>query len=56
MSAGAGQNMEPSYPKFFGNNALVHDTAGLSPRVALWRQDLWEFAPLLFQEGAKGTQ
>jgi len=22
----------------------------------LWRQDLWEFAPLLFQEGVKGTQ
>ena len=22
----------------------------------LWRQDLWEFAPLLFQDGVKGTQ
>ena len=22
----------------------------------LWRQDLWEFAPLLFQDGSKGTQ
>ena len=22
----------------------------------LWRQDLWEFAPLLFQDGPRGTQ
>jgi enterochelin esterase-like enzyme len=22
----------------------------------LWRQDLWEFAPLLFQNGPRGTR
>ena len=93
MSAGGGQNLEGSYPKFFGNNAvaakqmrLVWLSAGdgdfalngtkaldevltksdvkhrLTIRPGyrhewrLWRQDLWEFAPLLFQEGMKGTQ
>jgi len=93
MSAGAGQNVEASYPKFFGSNAaaarqmkLIWLSAGdadfalngtkaldevltkngikhpLTIRPGyrhewrLWRQDLWEFAPLLFQEGKGGTQ
>ena len=93
MSAGAGQNVEASYPKFFANSAAaakqwkllwlgVGDAdfalngtkaldevlnkhgvkhpltirAGYRHEWRLWRQDLWEFAPLLFQEGAKGTQ
>ena len=86
MSAGAGQNVEQAYPKFFGGGAaaakqltLVWISAGdgdfalngtkaldevltkndikhtLTIRPGyrhewrLWRQDLWEFAPLLFQ-------
>ena len=93
MSAGGGQNLEASYPKFFDNNAaaakqmkLIWLGAGdgdfalpgtktldevltkngvkhpLTIRPGyrhewrLWRQDLWEFAPLLFQEGRAGTQ
>ena len=93
MSAGAGQNVEASYPKFFANSAAaakqwkllwlgagdadfaLNGTKALDEVLnkhgvkhpltirpgyrhewRLWRQDLWEFAPLLFQEGAKGTQ
>jgi enterochelin esterase family protein len=93
MSAGGGQNLEASYPKFFANNAaaakqmklmwlgvgdgdfaLKGMTAldelltkhgvkhayvvrpGYRHEWRLWRQDLWEFAPLLFQDGPKGTQ
>jgi enterochelin esterase family protein len=93
MSAGAGQNVEASYPKLFANSAaaakqwkLLWLSAGdadfaLNGTKALdevltkngvkhplliragyrhewrqWRQDLWEFAPLLFQDTAKGTQ
>ena len=93
MSAGAGQNVEASYPKFFANGAAaakqwkllwlgvgdadfalngtkaldevlnkhgvkhaLNIRAGYRHEWRLWRQDLWEFAPLLFQEGAKGTQ
>ena len=93
MSAGAGQNVEASYPKFFANGAAaakqwkllwlgagdadfaLNGTKALDEVLnkhgvkhpltirpgyrhewRLWRQDLWEFAPLLFQEGAKGTQ
>ena len=92
MSAGAGQNVEASYPKFFANSAAaakqwkllwlgagdadfaLNGTKALDEVLTkhgvkhplnirpgyrhewrLWRQDLWEFAPLLFQEGAKGT-
>ena len=92
MSAGGGQNLEASYPKFFGNSAsaakqmkllwlgagdgdfALNGTKALDDVLTkngvkhsltirpgyrhewrLWRQDLWEFAPLLFQEGAKGT-
>ncbi len=93
MSAGAGQNVEASYPKFFANSAAAakqwkllwlgvgdadfalngtkaldevlnkhgvkHPLSirpGFRHEWRLWRLDLWEFAPLLFQEGAKGTQ
>ena len=93
MSAGAGQNVEASYPKFFANGAAaakqwkllwlgvgdadfaLNGTKALDEVLnkhgvkhpltirpgyrhewRLWRQDLWEFAPLLFQEGSKGTQ
>ena len=93
MSAGAGQNVEASYPKFFANSAAaakqwkllwlgagdadfalngtkaldevlnkhavkhpLNIRPGYRHEWRLWRQDLWEFAPLLFQEGAKGTQ
>ena len=93
MSAGAGQNVEASYPKFFANSAAaakqwkllwlgvgdadfaLNGTKALDEVLnkhgvkhpltirpgyrhewRLWRQDLWEFAPLLFQEGTKGTQ
>ena len=93
MSAGGGQNLEASYPKFFGNsaaaakqmkllwlgagdgdfalngtkalddvltkNGIKHSLTirpGYRHEWRLWRQDLWEFAPLLFQEGTKGTQ
>ena len=93
MSAGGGQNLEASYPKFFGNNAAaakqmkliwlgvgdgdfaLNGTKALDEVLTkngvkhpltirpgyrhewrLWRQDLWEFAPLLFQEGRAGTQ
>jgi enterochelin esterase family protein len=93
MSAGAGQNVEASYPKFFANSAAaakqwkllwlgvgeadfaLNGTKALDEVLnkhgvkhpltirpgyrhewRLWRQDLWEFAPLLFQDGAKGTQ
>ena len=93
MSAGGGQNLEASYPKFFANNAAAAkqmkliwlgvgdgDFAlngmkaldevltrngvkhpftirpGYRHEWRLWRQDLWEFAPLLFQEGTRGTQ
>ena len=92
MSAGGGQNLEASYPKFFANDAAaakqmrlmwlgvgdgdfalkgmtaldqlltkhgVKHTYIIRPGYRhewrLWRQDLWEFAPLLFQTGAKGT-
>ena len=92
MSAGAGQNVEASYPKFFANSAAaakqwkllwlgagdgdfalngtkaldevltkhgvkhpLNIRAGYRHEWRLWRQDLWEFAPLLFQEGSKGT-
>ena len=91
MSAGAGQNVEQLYPKFFGNGAAAAKSLkllwlgageadfalngtkaldevltknnikhGLTIRPGhrhewrLWRQDLWEFAPLLFQDN-KGT-
>ncbi len=87
MSAGAGQNVEQSYPKFFGNGAeaakqlkllwlgvgdadfalngtkaldevltkhnIKHSLtlrAGYRHEWRLWRQDLWEFVPLLFQD------
>ena len=90
MSAGGGQNLEASYPKFFGSNAaaakqmkllwvgagdgdfalngtkaidevltkngIKHSFTirpGYRHEWRLWRQDLWEFAPLLFQEGAR---
>jgi enterochelin esterase family protein len=93
MSAGGGQNLEASYPKFFGSSAaaakqmkliwvsvgdqdfalkgsqLIDETLtkngvkhkmlirpGYRHEWRLWRQDLWEFAPLLFQNGAGGTQ
>jgi enterochelin esterase-like enzyme len=93
MSAGGGQNLEASYPKFFGNGAaaakqmkLIWVSVGdqdfaLNGSKAIdetmtkngikhsmlirpgyrhewrqWRQDLWEFAPLLFQESKKGTE
>ena len=93
MSAGGGQNLEASYPKFFGNNAAaakqmkliwlavgdgdfaLNGTKAIDEVLTkngvkhpltirpgyrhewrLWRQDLWEFAPLLFQEGRAGTQ
>ena len=93
MSAGGGQNLEASYPKFFGNSAAaakqmkllwlgagdgdfaLNGTKALDDVLTkngvkhsltirpgyrhewrLWRQDLWEFAPLLFQEGTKGTR
>ena len=93
MSAGGGQNLEASYPKFFANNAaaakqmklmwlgvgdgdfaLKGMTAldelltkngvkhayvvrpGYRHEWRLWRQDLWEFAPLLFQDAPRGTQ
>ena len=86
MSAGAGQNVELAYPKFFGNDATaakqlkllwlgvgdgdfaLNGTKALDEVLTknnikhsltvrpgyrhewrLWRQDLWEFAPLLFQ-------
>jgi enterochelin esterase-like enzyme len=92
MSAGGGQNVEASYPKFFANNAAaakqwkllwlgvgdqdfaLNGTKALDEVLTkngikhsllirpgyrhewrLWRLDLWEFAPLLFQDGAKGT-
>jgi enterochelin esterase-like enzyme len=93
MSAGAGQNVEASYPKFFANSAAaakqwkllwlgvgeadfaLNGTKALDEVLnkhgvkhpltirpgyrhewRLWRLDLWEFAPLLFQDGNKGTQ
>ena len=93
MSAGGGQNLEASYPKFFANNAAaakqmkvvwlgvgdgdfaLKGMTGLDELLTkhgvkhtfvvrpgyrhewrLWRQDLWEFAPLLFQDGPRGTQ
>jgi enterochelin esterase-like enzyme len=93
MSAGGGQNLDASYPKFFANNAAaakqmklvwlgvgdgdfalkgmialdelltksgVKHTFVIRPGYRhewrLWRQDLWEFAPLLFQDAARGTQ
>lgn len=92
MSAGGGQNVEASYPKFFENNAAAakqmklvwlgvgdgdfalngmkaldevltkHGVKhpfvirpGYRHEWRLWRQDLWEFAPLLFQNGPRGT-
>jgi enterochelin esterase-like enzyme len=87
MSAGAGQNVEQAYPKFFGNDAAaakqlkllwlgvgdgdfaLNGTKALDEVLTknnikhsltirpgyrhewrLWRQDLWEFVPLLFQD------
>jgi enterochelin esterase-like enzyme len=87
MSAGAGQNVEQAYPKFFGSDAAaakqlkllwlgvgdgdfaLNGTRALAEVLTknnikhslvvrpgyrhewrLWRQDLWEFAPLLFQD------
>jgi enterochelin esterase family protein len=89
MSAGAGQNVEQAYPKFFGNGAAaakqlslfwlgvgdgdfalngtkaldevltkndIKHTLTIRPGYRhewrLWRQDLWEFAPLLFRDQA----
>jgi enterochelin esterase-like enzyme len=93
MSAGGGQNLEASYPKFFGNNAaaakqmkliwvavgdqdfalngskaidetltkhgITHTfivNPGYRHEWRLWRQHLWTFGPLLFQEQPKGTR
>ena len=87
MSAGAGQNLEQAYPKFFGNDAAaakqlkllwlgvgdgdfaLNGTKALDEVLTknnikhsltvrtgyrhewrLWRQDLQEFVPLLFQD------
>jgi enterochelin esterase family protein len=92
MSAGGGQNLEASYPKFFGNGAAAakqmkliwvavgSDDFALAGTKAidelltkhgvkheftidpgyrhewrLWRQHLHVFAPLLFQDKARGT-
>jgi enterochelin esterase family protein len=89
MSAGAGQNVEQAYPKFFGSGAAaakqlslfwlgvgdgdfalngtkaldevltkndIKHTLTIRPGYRhewrLWRQDLWEFAPLLFRDQA----
>jgi enterochelin esterase family protein len=93
MSAGGGQNLEASYPKFFAGNAAaakqmkliwvgvgdqdfalngskaINETLtkngithtfvvnpGYRHEWRLWRQHLWDIAPLLFREGVRGTQ
>jgi enterochelin esterase-like enzyme len=92
LSAGGGQNLEASYPTFFGDNAAaakklrliwvavgdqdfalkgsqaisetlkqhgIEHTFVVNPGYRhewrLWRQHLWDFAPLLFRDGSAGA-